>query len=852
MNKICVSKAALILCLSVAFAANMNRAHGQPPSVADTAAPDIAAAVEPAGIATSDVSKSVAAGQAELASDSTLDATLKSSLEKLYQQAEQSLQAAAESQKNAAQFVESSRGANAKLQSLKNELSEPIKNSEAVDTSQNADQISQQIATAKAKLATATDQAEALSAEPLRRQERSGQIPGEIAAAEKTISEIADQLALPAPANEKPIETRARVALLQARAAAAKARVNELLKEQAAYDATSDVLPLQKSFTDRQVAALRAEIDALQAALVERQATTVRDTTEALRSELKKVSDPLKSLAQSNIELSERHQELVGEMATATKTLNDIEQVAQAVQADLKTSQDRLKAVGLTDALGLMFRNRRNEYDALRQQYAPRKDLKERIQKFQVAAFELEDEEAKLEQEIAEAASKATAADTGTQDNGSAGGGLDRLALLKKRKELVLATLQTQNGLLKATLNGDTQRRLLLQVIDQYTDFVDEQVFWTRSAPAFSPSELADIPAAAKWMVQPDNWSNVIHHALSTFFGRPLTTLGYLAIVLGLFSMKPRFRLWIRELGQEAKRYSARFSATAGTLLCSVLLASVWPAAFLCAGWLLIDNISGDSFVHGVGYGFLFVALFIAPRSLLRAVCRDEGLADAHFGWDRALRSMLRFHLSWYTVLGSILIFFMVVWHEHPNPQVRAMTARLSSVCLFAVIALFNHFVFRVQSPLFSEFGRNFPDSRVYRSRYVIWLTLVLSPIVFALMSMAGYLDTAFRLGKSIQSSILLLVLILLLVGFAFRWLTLRYRDIAIKQAREKREKMRTIAKAPAAESLSEEVGIELVADETADLPALGRQTRHTVTTVATVAAAARPGLHLERCTARL
>lgn len=766
----------------------------------------------------------IEAGQASLAGNETLDPALKTSLEELYQQAKQNLSAADASASNIQQFESLATDAPARMKQIKSELDSKEVVKWTLDPDSTVESIKQQIAENQLALSNATSDDGKLTAEPARRQKRIAEIPAEISTAEKELEQVEKQIAAPALAGEPAPQTRARMTQLRSKRQALQKKIEELKKEQAAYLATSDLLPLQRQLSERKIAQLRSDLDALQSALTQRQRSEVADTMQGLRDDLQQVPEELKPLAQSNIEVTERHQKLVGESARALTRLNDVQQAYDEVKNSLKVSQDRLEAVGLTDALGLMLRNKRRDFEELSAKYRPRADLQEKIQEHQISVFELEDEAAKVEQQIA-----AMPADTPESDT--------ELALLKKRKELLASTIQAQNSILDTMLTADTQRRQLRSVIDEYIDFVDQNVFWIRSSPIFSVSELRYIAPAAAWLADADHWKNVFDQLLRSFLTRPLRSLIGVLVVLTLVFYRSRLRRWVREFGDEALRTDTTFSCTASALLFSIVLACIWPAFFGFIGWALLGNLGVDPFVTGVGNAFAVTAIFVASRELIKEVCRDKGLAQAHFGWDDSIRKMLRFHLRWYTVLGGTLIFLMMALYEHPDEQIRATASRLTTIALFLVTAAFNNVIFSVKSPIFTQVRRDNPDSKAYRWRRLIWLVLAGFPIVFAGLALAGFLDTAFNLGRLMQTSFLMLVMLLLVMALAFRWLSLRYRDVARRQARELREKKLAAMQATAAEGLPADIGIELQEEDKADLPKLDRQTRQLVYVMATVIA---------------
>ncbi|EMI21348.1 membrane protein containing Mechanosensitive ion channel MscS domain protein [Rhodopirellula maiorica SM1] len=790
----------------------------------ETSAPDATVIENPLENSDTVDAKAIEAGQASLAANDSLDAELKTSLQDLYQQAKQNLSSAEVSDKNIQTFESMATEAPARMKEIRSELDSKEVVKWTLDPDSTVESIKQQIAETQLALNNATAEDGRLTAEPARRQKRLAEIPTEISAAEKELKQVAEQINAPALSGESAAQTQARMTQLRSKRQALQKKIEELKKEQSAYLATSDLLPLQRQLSERKTAQLRSELDAMQSALTQRQRSEVADTMQTLRDDLQQVPEALKPLAQSNIEVTERQQKLVGESARAQAQLNDIQKVYEEVKNTLDVSQDRLEAVGLTDALGLMLRNKRRDFEELRTKYRPRADLQEKIQEHQISVFELEDEAAKVEQQIA-----AMPSDTPEND--------PELMLLRKRKELLASTIQTQNSFLDTMLTADTQRHQLRSALDEYIDFVDQNVFWIRSAPIFSTSEFRFIAPAAAWLVDVDNWQKVFDQLLRSLLTRPLRSLIGVLVILTLVYYRSRLRHWVREFGDDALRTDTKFSSTASSLLFSIVLACIWPAFFGFIAWSLLGNLAVDPFVAGVGNAFAVTAIFVASRELIKEVCRDKGLAQAHFGWDDSIRKMLRFHLRWYTVLGGTLIFLMMSLYEHPDEQIRATASRLTTIALFLVTATFNNVIFSVNSPIFSQVRRDNPDSKAYRWRRLIWLVLTGFPIVFAGLALAGFLDTAFNLGRLMQTSFLMLVMLLLVMALAFRWLSLRYRDVARRQARELREKKLAAMQASAAEGLPTDIGIELQEEDKADLPKLDRQTRQLVYVMATVIA---------------
>lgn len=771
----------------------------------------------------------IAAGIAEVQAASGLDETLKASLLQSYQTAGDRLKAADASAQQTARYQKMASTVAETSDALKQQLAAVPSSQPPIERDGSADTLGQRLAKAQVDLQQATAAVEAEAAEPARRQKRLAAIPHELSEAEQAKTDVDEQLASPAPANESPLVTRARTINARATSMALSAQINELKQEQAAYLATTDLLPLRKQLADRRQQQLREEVAALQEAVVAQRTDAVNDALSKRTRDLEKAPPVLRPLAQRNLELAQQHEKLILESARVSKEASETQRYLMEVKAALKTSQERLDTVGLTDAMGLMLRNRRRDYELLLEDYLPDADLSDSAQRYQVQAFLLEDELGKVSEQLADRKSDAAAVPPQDASLPALSPAQAETYLLEVQRTLLTDTLQAQNSLLQVILSGDTERQELRQAIESYIDFVDKNAFWIRSSPTFQWDEIAYVPVAATWLVRPMHWQSLTQHFMGSVVSRPLmTSIGVLCVGLLLFK-RTRLRRFIREQGNLALSWNSEFRTTMVVLAATVVQASTWSLAFLLAGWVLLFNDGATLFIRGVGKGLAIVALYIASRNLLSEICRDGGLADVHFGWHREIRKLLRFHLPWYTTLGAILIFLLVLFHEHPDAQLRATTARLTSLLLFLTTATFHHVVLRPSSPVYTQIGEHARESKGSGFRKLIWAAATGLPILFAGLAMAGYLDTAFRLGQSLQSSLLLLMAVLLLMGLMFRWLYVHHRAAARREAREMRRQQRVAAVAGESESLAVDVGIELQQETLADLPKLDHQTRQLV-----------------------
>ncbi|KAA1262281.1 Miniconductance mechanosensitive channel MscM precursor [Rubripirellula obstinata] len=767
--------------------------------------------------------------------NSELDETQKASAKEILLKAKKSLEGAKAESEKAKQYKSDIASVPEQTKQINNKIETLDQVEVQIDESASTDALSQRLTSVKAELQDATEYAAKLAGEPTSRRPRLAEIPGLIAEVNRNISNVQEQLSQPPPANESPVESTTRKLYLQAQAKELRAAANRLVQEQAFYVATTELVPLEQKLTEAKVQRLNQELKLLQEAIVERQSKEARETTEALKKTTSDVPESLRGLAKSNLELAQKQAELISQSTQSKQSLANVQAAVAEVTTELKTSKARMDAVGLTDALGLMFRKRRQDFEELRFEFRPSDSLKQQIQKYQIDTFRLEDELNTIKRNLADSQSPSI-------DWESTEIQWDKLpeadaewVLLKKRQKLIEDTTKKQNEELQTLLNKEVQQSELMREIDQYDNFVDRHLFWTRNAPAISFSELKVAPQTLGWITNPENWQAVGQQLQRTAMRGPLGCLALAVVLLGIWYARPSFRRTIISEGKEANRFSATFVSTIQTLSASVGASAAWPATFGFVAFLCLASSSGNPFVKGIGQGLAVTALFVASRTFLKEICRADGLADAHFGWSEQIRVHLRRHLRWYTLLGGISLFFLVLYNQHPDTLIRTFTTRISSTALFVITATFHHCILGNRSPLFPEVVRVNPDSFIYRWRKLIWVIAVGAPLLFGLMSLAGYLETTVRLGRSLQSSFFLLVFVVVVLGLLSRWLTLHRRNVARQNAAELRQRRLASVTDSDNTSVANEAGIVLEDETQMDLPTLDHQTRLTAFALAAI-----------------
>jgi potassium efflux system protein len=232
----------------------------------------------------------------------------------------------------------------------------------------------------------------------------------------------------------------------------------------------------------------------------------------------------------------------------------------------------------------------------------------------------------------------------------------------------------------------------------------------------------------------------------------------------------------------------AAIAPTLNSLLATFLMASLWPMVFAVLGWMLIVNFERNEFVSASGHAALSVALFVAPLELLRHVCRQHGLADAHFAWSERVRRFFGQNVKVFYILAAPLLVVVIMLDNQENEHWSNSVGRLAALALFVLVAYFLHLTLRSQGVIFQQMAIRNAQSQMYKLRQFWYLLVVGIPVFLLIAAMSGYYYTAIQLGACLQNSVTLAIAVIVTGEVIRRWLLVRRRQVSIEEFRKQRE----------------------------------------------------------------
>ena len=731
-----------------------------------------------------------------------LDEATRTRLTELYTSALEQLRIRDEWAQKTAEFERARLEAPELLKRIEAELGEPPQppTTTLADEAALAD-LEAALAAAEAKLEASRTARADLEQEPGRRAERSKKLPELLALIDQRLSEARDQLDIPAATGEPAEVTEARRALSRARVLAIEAEQGACKQELLSYDARGRLLPLRQdraardvSQSDKLVKLLRDRVAAARQA--ETQQAAAQASEAILRAsqaspEVRALAD-LEALAAENAELVQERTGaagLAGKIADANGEQGRLDEKLAKVQSEFTSIKAKVDAAGLNNVIGLLLRNSRRDMPDPRGHRRNIRTRNEKLAKAQSRQIELQDKRAAradVESLIEQALDGL--APTVAEDQRAEIASLLR-DLLNGQRVYLGDLVGDYRSYVDLLLKLQLREQQLVDVLEEFSAYVDEHVLWVRSGAALGLSDLGESWLAARWLLDAQNWVQTAA-ALGKDAAEHAVAYG-LALVawLGLLMARRRAVKRTEQIATLASKPTCRsFRATAEALLDAVLCSVCLPAVLAFAAWRLGAARLGGDFEHALSAGLLGMAIVAVSFGFPRAVLRADGLAQAHFGWPAVPMRVLRNRLFWALLVGLPAVFLTSTLEWPLDERKGESLGRVAFVVAmvgFAVIARQLLHPKRGVLPQAMRAAGGPSETRLYDLLYIAALAGLLA---LAGMACVGYFYTALRLSWRIHSTVVFGFLMLVLRGLVLRWLLLARRRLSIEQGRKARE----------------------------------------------------------------
>lgn len=745
----------------------------------------------------------VTAEIARIEADSSLEAKLKQAALEQYRAAAQLLTSAEQSRQQTAALKAASANAQEEANRLREQLKQ-MDESTLTRTNLLADiltnaplaELEPILTQAKADADAAKTQRNQDEQALNQRRKRPESAVAEKATTQAELREAETQLNAPPPPDLAPLAAQARRALLEARRAAATARLELIEQDLIAQPGQVALLTARQNLRARESALASSRAAALEA-LVEakRTAAAEAERSRAQQAEQEASADEahplIRDLAQQNTDLAAQRASVIELNRQVSNQLKAAEEAQRRLDLSESNARKQMEAAGLSKALAEILLLQRRRLDSPRNVEKSMEGLSDTISTNALAQLRV-DEELRQLVVIPERAQEllASRTDAPTDEAERATLLAEATEFLKKRQEYLSGLQESYSLLLENLRMLAGGQSIYLRQLEEYIDFLDQHLMWTPSSAPLGPRALAALPAAIEWWLAPGNWG-----ALGRAFARwpsraPLPAGMPTLILLLLLLSRKRLAHALDRLATPARRASTdSFRLTLKALLVTTLLAVPFAWATAVVGWALLSdpNPEGSEFI----YALASACLQMSGASLiffgLYEICRPRGLAEVHFRWREEHLRLLRRNLLWFAPIMLAVTLVTTATDTQARDEIHNGAGRLVFIAGMVAFLIFNHRVLHPRHGVLAEAILQRPGGALARLKWLWFAALQGTPLALIGLAALGYFYTALQLHSRVGWSMALILILTLVYNLVLRWLFVRERRLALEQALEKR-----------------------------------------------------------------
>ncbi|WP_253155211.1 mechanosensitive ion channel domain-containing protein [Stieleria tagensis] len=617
--------------------------------------------------------------------------------------------------------------------------------------------------------------------------QRRAEIESEIPKLNSALDEREAQAAAAATAGDGSLASEAMVAELKNSSALLKAQITALQNEQALLDAevAANLPQLRRDRLARELELYDKQLQQLKSAIDVKRSTDAAERVRKAEQQVDELHPALKSIGLENQGFASLTQELAIEIERQEAKLNQRTLQLDRLAESFDDAENRVKDIGLTDAVGAMLRNLKQ---SLPNVSAYRFDIRERTETINNANYDLMDMTDRRNESmpLAVDALLRNSVVPIAHDERDLLEQEARELLQQQRTEFLDPAIRSQTRYFNTLFELTNTEEEIIQLVERSRRYINENVLWTRST---KPLTSQFVPSKSEWwFTLRSAWKDVGSRILLDVTRHPMSWfLATLALVL-LVASRYRTREQIATIGQQASNSSfVRFYPTFQAFFLTVAASAPVPLLFWFLGNRFSTMASDDRTLTALALACKTFASTYALLELVRHVCRNKGLAECHFGWHSSaiikIRRNLRLLLYIAVPLVTAANFLSAGGLGYGNDVLE----RYFTLTALAVLCLFLVRTVHPRRGVPAYFLANHPDGWANRLSSIWYPAVLAIPIALGVLTFIGYYFTGQQLGWRFFQSVALLFVIGVAVSMVIRWSLVHRRRLRLDQLRQQR-----------------------------------------------------------------
>lgn len=492
-----------------------------------------------------------------------------------------------------------------------------------------------------------------------------------------------------------------------------------------------------------------------------------------------------------NMRYSRQLQDVNKAIERYTAKKNVIDKRFKQLEFDFHSAEKRIDLAGLSPALGNLLREQRRNLPQPKQYKDTLDDIQNQIAVASLESYKLDEVKkqlldlsqalySRLEQELPANMSATEVMRIRTELR----------VLLNEQKELVAQLSAANNEYAQLLGDVDFTLQQMLKSADKFSVYLDQHLLWVPSAPVITQAYFSNILQSAAWFITPSNWLKVVgdlQQGLIAYSGHSLV------LVLGFIAIRLRYKASVKDYlsnllnKSSTKLYLVSFAQTLGALAILLFLSLPIPLLMIWAASVIKLNSNAEVFSRAFASGLLAAAVTFTILQFFYRLFKPNGVAELLFHWSKSSVQLLQSQIKWARFVVVPGVFIVGMANVDLFSQHSAALGRTAQIILMLTLSYILH---RLTHPLtgLAKSYYQYSNNWLSKLRYVWYLLAVLVPWVVIGFSIAGYYQSALELQTKLVMTLRLAFFTALIHALILRWLSVAKRQLALQNARQKRQ----------------------------------------------------------------
>jgi len=692
------------------------------------------------------------------------------------------------------------------------------------------EELEQRLIIEKGKISNLDQQTKRLDALLAEQNSRPQQIRLETVEAKQDLDAARNKLEIPPTSAESKLEIEARHIHLKTLIESRTAELKKLEIEAASNPLRTEVIKSELQLLDMQKNLLAPVIAAIESTLSERRQQEAKEMQKALDQAEQELADKhpvIQVVTRENIQYSRDLQAITTKIEQSGEQKNKIDSKSAEIETDFKSAERKISLAGLSPALGKILREQRRNLPTAGQFSLQSQTIQDETAQTGLAQFKIEDrlkELADIDLELNRIMNSEV--DNKLPANERMMTQAELRVLLNNQKDLLNRLSVAYTAYLRTLGDLDFARQQMLSQAEKFATYLDERLLWVPSSAPIDTEYLIDLFGSFQWLLSPLNWLSFTKDIVKAAISKPLLSAFSIMILIVLMTVKAKVKHQLTAISNRiGKIYTDKFSYTLIAMGDIFVLALPLPLLIFLAGWLLADNPHVTDFSQAIGAGLQAASIPLLTLAVFYRLFAPQGVAQKHFLWQAKNAGIFRKQIAWVRFVAVPGVFLTELNGSSAIASHSDNLGRLAVIIIMLSLAAFLFNILKPSKGVLQDYLEANPNGWLYRSRYIWYPAAVIAPLTIIGFATAGYYLSALELQNKLIVMLRMIFISIIIYELVLRWLTLANRQLALKNARQKR-KTAAAAQSSKPTTAGSEDNVVVAEEELLDIPKINAQTK--------------------------